>query len=315
VPTRVLCALVCFLAFCGVAAAQQGASQKIWVGVLPVADASGEAQSELFGQNLTGMIFRELQSSPVEPMLLNPGGLYNPLSTEWIVEYGHRIGVDLVVISTILPSDKPKKGDWTLKVQSQLMDLTSGKMSALFLGSVQIDRRHVIADPRNGGVGIDSPADYLHQAGTPSSQMILDDRPYEKQPLGKAAKTIAESLSTQIASMAPTISSLQSAPAPIAKSGPCESGFGVSYGKKISTAYDFIVNGRNESLGMIDGRAKFSTSSGTVVVRVVVHDAPYRLPVQRLYQASTYLDCGLASRSQMLSMEIGATGEAQLVWK
>jgi hypothetical protein len=143
--------------------------------------------------------------------------------------------------------------------------------------------------------------------------MAPDDRPFEKQPLGKAAKSIAESIRTQTISIAPSVSSSKSAPQPVAKGGPCEETFGVSYGKKISTAYDFVVNNRDESLGMVDGLAKFSASSGSVVVRVVVHDPPYRLPVQRLYQASVYLDCGLPNRN--LTLEIGPTGEAVLQWK
>jgi hypothetical protein len=301
--------------FCGVASAQEGVPQKTWVGVLPVADASGEAYSEVVGQYLTGMIFQQLQStaSSLQPMLLNPGGLYNPLSSEWTLEYSHRIGVDLVIISSILPSDKPKKGDWTLRVQAQLMDVASGKTSSSFMGTARIDKRHLIANPSSNGEFADSPADYLHRGTGSISILLLDDRPFEKQPLGKATKSIAEAIGTEAVSMAPTVSSSTSAPVPVAKGGPCDVSFGVSYGKKISTAYDFVVNGLNESLGMVDGLAKFSAPSGPVIVKVVVHDPPYRLPIQRLYQANTYLDCGFPNPS--LRLEIGPTGEASLQWK
>jgi hypothetical protein len=308
----ILLLFLCLAAFSFFSCAQEN-SKKIWVGILPVADASGEPQAEIFGQYLTGRIFHELQSTSIEPVLLNPGGLYNPLSSGWTIEFSHRIGVDLVVISSILPTDKPKKGNWTLKVQTELMEISTGKTSVTVLHTFDIDRRVVLSDYWKTG-RTDSPRDYLHGGSDTGTHMVLfGDKPFEKQPLGAAAKDTAESIRKFVVATAPELTANRSAPAMVVKGGPCEVMFGVRYSKRKSTAYDLYVNGRNESIGMVDGISKLSLNSGPILVHVTVHDVPYRLPVQHLYQANSYVNC--SAQNHTLALVIGPTGEATLEWE
>ncbi|MGH9601716.1 MAG: hypothetical protein ACRD24_04935, partial [Terriglobales bacterium] len=97
--------------------------------------------------------------------------------------------------------------------------------------------------------------------------------------------------------------------------GSCSIQFRVLYvhKKAASKAYQVTLNEREESLGIQDGVAQTSLPNGPVLVQVTVADAPYRLPVQRVYQANTFLDCSRPERT--LALEIGGGGEAFLRWK
>jgi len=81
----------------------------------------------------------------------------------------------------------------------------------------------------------------------------------------------------------------------------------------ISKSYGVVVNGREESLTMKEGVVPLSgVKDGPVVVHVSVNDAPYKLPVQRLYQANDVVSC--ASQPKALVLEIGPAGEGLLKW-
>jgi len=55
------------------------AQDKKVLGIMPVFDTSGDPFGQQFAQNLTAMIYDKLEGAPFEVVLLNPGGLYNPL--------------------------------------------------------------------------------------------------------------------------------------------------------------------------------------------------------------------------------------------
>ena len=81
--------------------------------------------------NLTAMEFHKLDGSPFDVVLLNPGGLYNPLIPESIVDYAQSANVDTVLIMSFLQTTKPQKGDYTLNVETKMMDVASGILEKL----------------------------------------------------------------------------------------------------------------------------------------------------------------------------------------
>ncbi len=64
---------------------------------------------------------------------------------------------------------------------------------------------------------------------------------------------------------------------------------------------------------MHEGVFNTQLRTGPLIVHVKVNDAPYKLPVQHLYQANTYLDC--AQPEKVLVLEIGSAGDALLQWR
>ncbi len=109
------------------APAQDHPGRKV-LGIMPVFDSSGEEYGQQFAQNLTAMEFHKLDGAPFDVVLLNPGGLYNPLIPESLVDYAQSAEVDTVLIMSFLQTTKPQKGDYTLNVQAQLMDVATGKV-------------------------------------------------------------------------------------------------------------------------------------------------------------------------------------------
>ncbi len=293
---RKLLLCLVLLAFACPAYSQAG---KPVLGIMPVFDASGDATGEIFSQNLTFMLFQELRASNVEPVLLNPGALYNPIYPEWISEFSELAHVSSVLVTTLQPMDKPKKGSWTVNLQAVVMNVSSGKSSPPVTHRFSVDRRDVAVEYGYHSLFFDTGA----------------SRPFAKQPLGRGAHEMAREIRAQVSGaaeyLAPGVP-----PAAASGAGACDVSFKVVYKSKNanSKAYGLVVNGREESLGMKEGVVPLSgLKNGPLVVHVTVNDAPYKLPVQKLYQANDVVNCGSPSRS--LALEIGPAGEALLRWQ
>ena len=293
---------------------------RVLLGILPVLDISGEPYGEFFAQNLTYMIFDQLRGSDrVEPMLLNPGGMYSTFSDDWIQDYGEQAGVDAVLISVFPRSNRPKSGDWTLQLETQLMDLKSGQGSTTMTHNTSNKVTNYASiskyelEASIAGLSSTSSGGFfaaIFGVGSWTSAV----KKFEKQPLGKAARRLAEGARNHALAEAPSLVPEGSAlPHPVSKES-CTIQFRVLYTHKkaASKAYDVAINDREESLGLQDGVATVLLPSGPVVTRVVVRDAPYKTPIQRSYYADSYLDCGRSERT--LALEIGAAGEALLRW-
>lgn len=277
----------------------QDAPRKISLGIMPVYDISGESYGARFCQNLTYMVFQEFKGTTVEPVLLNPGGAYSPDGVEWIADYAQRFGVDGVLISSFPPSERPKNGDWSLGVQTQLYLMNSGQRTPVAVQRTHVDKEYL----RKG----------LYEYAGPL--LYGPSRPFAKQPLGKAARRLARAIRDQVMAEAPQVIKEASAAERTYGKGSCSIEFRVSYGYRnaASKSYDVVVNDREESLTAKDGITNLDLSSGAVTLQVVLRDAPYKLPVQHVYLANTYLDCSLPQRT--LILDIGAAGEAFVRWR
>jgi hypothetical protein len=292
-------AVLAILAVAPALSGPQEGARRVSVGILPVYDASGDTFGETFVQQLTFMVYEELRDTAIEPVLLNPGGAYSPDGVEWIQDYAQRYNVDAVLIGVMLRSDRPRKGEWTIRVESQLYAMRSGQRGSPTQHVQTIDRKDAGVE-----VGISDPRFY-----GPS-------RPFEKQKLGKLARRLAKEIKEKVVREAATIAPGGGTPAPVAsRKDVCEIKFRVLYAdrKAASKSYTLMVNGREESFEIRDGVATVDVASGPVVLHVAVNDAPYKLAIQRIYMASVNANCAQPERT--LVMEIGSAGEAFLSWR
>jgi hypothetical protein len=288
------CCLVSLL-FSLAAFAQKTPPSRVSLGIAPVFDASGDPWGEDLAAHITFMMFDELRNQSVYPVLINPGGVYNPMDEDWIREYGKQSGVDAVLVTTLQRSQRPREGDWTLKVEALVIEVNGSGRSPSQLFTQSINRRNLY---ERFGV-VDS-------GGLPG-------RAYEKQPLGKYAKRFAESAARYALANLAGVVRAGSVPA-IPTGGPCEVAIRVKYpNKSESQAYQLVVNDREESLWIKQGVARVQVKGGVMLMLAKMQDAPYRLPVQNVYQATTLVDCSQARRD--LTLEIGPAGEGLLVWQ
>jgi len=303
-----ICVVGFVLLFSSMLAASPG---KVVVGVLPTYDQGGSNYGPEFCQHLTTMIYEELQSSTVQPLLLNPGGLYTAMADEYTLDYAKKSGVDVALITVLLTTEMPPKGDFTIKVKSDLIDLKTGASMASWQSTAPINRHDVAHEAferlgdNNGRVG---------QARDSIALFHSSSKPFEKQPLGGAARKIAQDTSSQTAHGAASVTPAQPAQA-LTSGGPCSINFKVGYVTKhaSSKSYDLIVNGKDETLDVKDGEVPLSLPSGPILIQLSVNDAPYKVPKQDLYQLNTQLDC--SQKPHELHYEIGQVGEGFVKWQ
>lgn len=295
---RVLILLLLLPAFPIMAGAQKG--NVVRVGILPTFDEGGDTFGPVFGQHLTMMLFRDLEEQrAMVPVLLNPGGVYTPSSDEWISDYGQRAGVDEVLITALQKADAPPRGNWTITVRSELVNMSTGKRSGPWTQSATIEKRNAMLD-------------YGYDFYIKNVAFIDPSKSFEKQPLGKRARLIADAIAEGVPSR------IAATPTPDTESagpGSCPVNFNIKYSSKhaASHAYTAVINGKDESLGIKDGVLPLTLNSGPLLIQAIVQDAPYKLPKQPIYQANTYVSCSAPQRN--LVLDIGAAGEALLKWQ
>jgi hypothetical protein len=279
--------------------------KKMLVGVLPVFDASGDVYSEVLTQHMTFMLFKELQGPNIQPELLNPGGAYTPLDSDLIREFGKMAGVDAVVFTTLQATDKPRNGKWTLHVESQVMDIKSGRLSEAAKHSQEIESR----DTKIETFYVSPWSAFLPGVGGTGGS-----RPFEKQPIGKKTRDLARLVSAASTSDILNLTNTYSASPLPANPGKCEVKFNIAYTarKTISKAYELVANDQEQSLWIKDGYVRFTASGGILFFHFRLQDAPYRMPVQHVYHVSTFLDCNRPENN--LTFEIGPSGEGFVRW-
>jgi hypothetical protein len=309
--------MICLL-FVGAArtSAQESGGKRI-VGIMPTFDTTGDSYGQQFAQNMTAMVYDKLVGAPFEIVLLNPGGLYSPLIPESMLEYTQSAGVDSVLVTTLLPTDKPQKGDYILHVEAKLLDAQTAKeMAGASTYSAKVSHNDALLDAAKGGLAFgSSSSNTIRQGGYLYSAMTRTNgsRPFEKQPLGKAALGFAGSIQSQ---MLTQVQVAKAERVDVGRGGACTINVQVHYTAKKATsrAYDILVNGENQSLWTKDGVTTLENfKGGPVLLQISVADPPYRTPVQDLYQANTALDCSRPERQ--LSLDIGPVGDALLHWR
>jgi len=309
--------VVCLLLACGMRTDAQGTGGKRIVGIMPTFDTTGDAYGQQFAQNLTAMVYDKLAGAPFEIVLLNPGGLYSPLIPESMLEYTQSTGVDSVLLMTLLPTDKPQKGDYILHVEAKLLSAQDAKeMAPASTYIAKVSHNDALLDAAKGGLDFGSNTSNTMRHGLNIYSAMArtnGSRPFEKQPLGKAALGMADSIHSQMLAQV-QVGKGDRVDAP--RGGACTISIRVQYTAKkaFSRGYDILVNGESQSLWTKDGVTTLENmKGGPLFLQISMADPPYRTPVQDLYQANTVLDCARPERQ--LTLDISAVGDALLHWR
>ncbi|MGB0033900.1 MAG: hypothetical protein WBP79_00310 [Candidatus Acidiferrales bacterium] len=269
---------------------------KFRLGILPIYDLSGEI-GESYLDYLQFDIFDELSKSEIEPVFLNPGGDYTPQDLDFVSEYTQKAEVDLALISSFLPSERPKKGDWILRVETKLFAPGGTEAGTPAVDTILVDREY-----------LQKGLDY----GLAHYGFYLPSRPFEKQPLGKAARKLAQQVTARVLEDTRGIEPKGLGPGLPGNQDACTVDFRIYFTSKKSPskAFTLAVNGREESATLKDATISVDLVSGPVTIITTLQDVPYKLPAQKTYMANTNLDCSLPQHQ--LVLEIGASGEGFL---
>ena len=283
---------------------------KYVLGILPVDDESSESLTEFLPPGLTMLLYNHIREMPnVEPVLLGPGGLYEPDSRDWIQEYGKKAHVDAVLISRLLPTIKVNNHKRRLVFAIEVMDVKTGTVTPKVVDdSVEVETVDLFTTLSTSYISSNANVGFL-------ATFFKSPAEFEKQRLGSASMKLVNWAESSLQTTLPTLATAPSGIDSSAVGPACAITFRVRFMTKHSIAkgYSVFANDTDQSSAVNDGIANFSIPSGPLVIRVQIPDAPYGLPVQKLYQTSTVLDC--AGPDHTLSMEIGAAGEALLHWE
>ncbi len=306
------------------------------VGILPVQDDTGEAFGEMLSENLTRLIFYDVAKLGIQPVFLNPGGTFDPSDNEWISEIAKQERTDGVLLTRL--SAITNKGRWDsfrkgLKDSNAKERLSSDSSTlgrealyrvdvdgllrnkqGLLICETSIAPTGNVAGRESFYTSAEIRLSFLQELAASEGFIDLSRPKFKDSPLGRAAFKSSE----QISRAARDGFSALKVPGTgkrVRGEGNCNVTFQVRYSSKnrASKNYTIAVNGKEESVGIQDGIAAVKVPSGLLHVRVVMQDAPYKLPVQKNYDANTYFDCSQSERN--LVLEIGGAGEASLVWK
>src|SRR5215471_8298259 len=165
---------------------QAAEPQALNIGILPTFNASGESFAPVFSQHLALKLFQDLQGGGAHAVLLNPGGLYAPGDSDFLVDYGKRSGVEALLITTLLKAIIPEKGGVTIRVQTVLLDVNLGPRSGPWMSTAEVSKRDASLDYGALRMNWDGKFEW-----GPS-------RTFEKQPLGKAMTSVAEQVHSQL---------------------------------------------------------------------------------------------------------------------
>lgn len=311
---RLLCLALLFPLLLPVCAAAAPGDKTI--GVFPVFEQGDSKLGSQFAQHLTTMIYRQLLDASMPVQLLNPGGLYSGSPDAETLDYARGNNVTVVLVTTLLSTEIPEKGDFSVRVDGKLVDVASGSELASWESTAPISRHEFLTENAHaygkqavsvmpGGTYGATAIDIAELSGSGS-------HPFEKTASGKAAHKIAEDMANQIAHNAPAVSAT---PAPASAAPSCKVDFKVSYIAKhaSSKSYDVVINGKSETLSIVDGKVPLTLNSGPVLIQLAVHDAPYKMPKQDVYQANTHLAC--APEQHTLVLQIDSVGEGTLKWQ
>lgn len=285
-----------------------GQEKKIVVGILPTYDTSGQPYGGSVSQMMTGMLYQEFAVNPrFQPVFLNPGGLYDPSSTSWVAEYVQTLGmpIDVVLATTFIEPETPKRGDLILHLRSVELDSKTGDAIATTVGNTPLKDRSAM---------LDYGMTYIPTGYFQTGAIYQPSRNFQKQPLGKASFELAKQSADSAMQSAGKLTASGSVPAS-SKAASCKMRLKINYVEKhaISKSYSCVINEKEESLGIKEGILEVEEPASPLLIQIKLNDAPYKLPKQDLYLFDPILDCSRSSNS--LEVNIGAAGEARYVWR
>jgi hypothetical protein len=281
-------------------AALQVSAQQLTIGIAPTFDAGSDEAGPAISQHLGLFLYRDLsKGNSFVPVLLNPGGVYSPFDTSWLVDYVHdRPELDLLLATTLKVNAK----DGGLVVDVSLLDARTGaKLSSWTATSM--------TDGKKGWKALG--ASLQAQIGLTSNST------FEKGPLAsstwRVADSIRDALPAKTAGLSNNTVSMQavhsSTPPPVQ----CVAHTRITYGYKhsVSRSHLLIVNDLDQASTLKDGFSSFMLSEGPTVIQFSPNDAPYTMSKQPFYQLSTIHSCSTST----LVIDLGAQGDEHHHWE
>jgi len=289
-----------------------GLAQKpLVVGICPFSDDTATPAGERSGTMLPVIFLDRAKSAGFLPVIVNPGPDVSPGDTQSPAEVARTVGADAVLIGQVRAEATSKgKPGADLRGYSLLSSHAANLVFAATLVATA-DGRELgtvqATEPVKGSWLLEA-AGY-NAFGGPTTHY----GPFTNTHLGQA---IGHSADQFIAYIGQQLSQLQPSGAytAVPAGGTCRVSIQVRYPKqKASKAYSIAVNGKDESLGVSDGKVELEEPSGPILLNISVQDAPYLQPVQNTYYANSMLDCSRDANT--LLFEIGSAGEAVIRWK
>jgi hypothetical protein len=282
------------------------------VGICPFIDDTATPAGDRSGTMLPVMFLDQAKSAGFLAIIVNPGPNAAPGDTEWPVELARTLGADAVLVGQVRalatsggkkPSAETLRGHVLLSSHAADLVLTGTLVATVDgrqLGTLQT------AELVKGS--------WLTEAAGKVTGIHHESFWFANTQLGQAIGRSAEKL---VADVAQRLSQVQPSGAykPVAAGRNCRVTVQVRYKAKdrASKAYSVAVNGKEESLGVNDGKVEVEEPAGPILLHVTVNDAPYRQPVQDTYYANSMLDCSRDANT--LLFEIGSTGEGVIRWQ
>jgi hypothetical protein len=291
----------------GIAASAR--AQKIVVGIAPAFDAGGDEFGEALVQHLTLFAYQDLlSSSQFTPVLLNPGGIYTPLDTNWLTEYVQdRPELDLILVPTLKPT-VVDKNTATVVVELSLLDPKTGDAKSTWTVSEMTKEKNAWVQ-KGQAMAMSMAGDRSQRYGVSMPSPTSD---FEKQPIGKTTEHLAAQVKDTLGAHIGGVKASGAKPEPQG-SGACPVHVRITYNYKhaVSRSYTMLANGLDETSNIADGVATFKADEGPMLLQFTVNDAPYRMSKEPLYQLSAMHSCNY----QTLVVDLGQQGDAHQHWE
>lgn len=292
------------------------AQKPLVVGICPFIDDTTTPAGERSGRMLPVMFLDKAKSASFLPIIVNPGPGVSPADTDWAAEVGRMAGADAVLVGRVrtLATGKGKKAsEQTLQghvlldshaadlvLAATLVGTADGRELAKLETSELVKGSFMVEAAKYTGIG----AAFHH--GEP----FWFANTHLGQAIGRSAEKLVSGVGQNLGGLQPGGAYAVTAAGPS-----CQVGIQVLYKakNKASKMYLVAVNGKEESLGVNDGRLQVQEPSGPILLHISVKDAPYRQPLQDEYYANSMLDC--SRENNTLLFEIGSAGEGVIRWQ
>jgi hypothetical protein len=303
-----------------------GLAQRTSIGIAPAFDAGGDDFGPAVVEHLTLFTYQDLlPNKQFAPVLLNPGGVYTPLDTTWLTEYVQdRPGLELLLLETLKPIVNGDKGSWTIMIQVDLLDAKTGDSKGSWTvseteksASSWLTRSTAMISSAVSQTVSQKASQYgVDQKTSENGFGLLTSADFDKQPLGKTTQHLADlirdSLPAHLGGFTHT-GAVKVDAVPVPASAPCPVHTRITYGYKHSAShsYTLLANGLDETTTIQDGISTFNVPEGPLLLQFSLHDAPYRLSAEPVYQLTTSHSC----KTGTLVIDMGQGGDAHDHWE
>jgi hypothetical protein len=285
-------------------------AQKIALGIAPAFDAGGDEFGDALVEHLTLFAYQNLlESKQFTPVLLNPGGVYTPLDTNWLTEYVQdRPELDLLLVPVLKPT-LVDKNTATVTVELSLLDAHTGVTKSTWTVSESTKEKNAWVQ-KGESMAMSSVTGRGERYGLSMPSPTSD---FEKQPIGKTTEHLAQQMRDTLAAHLGGFTKTAAAKPEPMGSGACpvHTKITYSYRHAASHSYTLLANGLDQTSTIADGVSTFKADEGPMLLQFTLQDAPYKLMKEPVYQLSATHSCNY----QTLIIDIGQQGDAHQHWE